>query len=132
MTITNAQQDLLPFHPLANIFPLMKGEEFKALVADIEANGLRERIMKYQGKILDGRNRYRACLRLKLEPRFEEFKGDDPAAAAFVVSKNIHRRHLKAKEKRDLTARLLKANPETPDRQIGTMAQVSKNPTKSN
>jgi hypothetical protein len=69
MTITNAQQDLLPFHPLAKNFPLMNGSEFNELVADVKANnGLHEPITLYQGKILDGRNRHRACLKAKVEP----------------------------------------------------------------
>jgi hypothetical protein len=42
--------------------------------------------------ILDGRNRYRACLEARVEPRFVEFDADDPIA--FVVSVNIKRRHL--------------------------------------
>ncbi len=51
----------LAFHPLANVFPLLEGEEFDALVADIAASGLCEAVWLYEGQILDGRNRYRAC-----------------------------------------------------------------------
>ena len=39
---------------------------------------------------------------------------------AYVISKNIHRRHLTAEQKRDLIGKLLKANPEKSNRQIAT------------
>ena len=51
------------FHPLAELFPLIEGEEFDALVEDISARGLLVPIMIHQGKILDGRNRYNAAKR---------------------------------------------------------------------
>jgi len=54
--------DALEFHPIADMFPPMEGEEFDAFVADIKANGLLEDIVLFEGMILDGRNRYRACL----------------------------------------------------------------------
>ena len=50
----------LEFHPLANILPLIEGEEFGRLVEDIRVRGLQEKITLYKGLILDGRNRYRA------------------------------------------------------------------------
>lgn len=51
----------MDFHPIANLFPLMTGDEYLALVEDIRANGLLEPVVLYEGKILDGRNRYNAC-----------------------------------------------------------------------
>lgn len=46
----------------------------------------------YEGKILDGRNRFQACTMAEVEPVFSEFTGED--ALAFVISHNLHRRHL--------------------------------------
>jgi hypothetical protein len=77
----------LKSHPYAKPFPLMKGDEFDDLVADIKANGQREPFTLYQGKILDGRNRYRACLAADFEPAVRN--GDnwigDPAS--FVIAR---------------------------------------------
>jgi hypothetical protein len=124
----------LYFHPLASLFPLMNGTKFDELVADIKARGLREQITLYQGKVLDGRNRYRACLKLKLAPQvdlftgtgceFTQFDGDDDDARAYVISKNICRRHLTAKQRRDLLVKLVAAQPEKSDRAIAAEAKV--------
>jgi hypothetical protein len=103
----------------------MEGEEFDALVADIKANGLHYPIILYDGMILDGRNRYRACLQVGFEPAVRN--GDhwigDPAA--FVISRNIRRRHLTADQKRDLIAKVIKAAPEKSNRQIAAETGVS-------
>jgi len=58
----------LKFHPLANIFPLIEGTEFDDLVADIKVNGLHDPIVIHNDLILDGRNRYRACLAAGVDP----------------------------------------------------------------
>lgn len=82
----------MKFHPYAEIFPLLDDAPFDELVADIKQHGLREKIWTYEGKILDGRNRFLACKTAKIEPQFREYTGDD--ALAFVVSLNVQRRHL--------------------------------------
>jgi ParB-like chromosome segregation protein Spo0J len=107
------------FHPLADMFPLIKGEEFDKLVDDIKAYGLREEIIVYEGKILDGRNRYNACREAKTPLKIRHF---DPTTEgdpeAFVVSKNVLRRHLEIKDKKDAAAILIKADPNLSNRTI--------------
>lgn len=86
----------LEFHPIANIFPLMEGTAFSEFKADAKQHGVREQIVIHEGKILDGRNRYRAACDLKIEFSVRKFDasidGDSPLA--FVLSSNLHRRHL--------------------------------------
>lgn len=83
----------LEFHPVASIFPMMSAEEFDGLKADIAANGLREPIYTHDGKIVDGRNRYRACLEVGVAPHFKAWNAQG-SLVEFVVSLNLHRRHL--------------------------------------
>lgn len=79
-------------HPLCALFPRLSKRDFSALVDDIRANGLQNPIQLYDGMILDGGNRYSACLAAGVEPEFVEFAGD--SALAYVLSANLHRRHL--------------------------------------
>lgn len=82
------------FHEVANLFPLMSGEEFAALKQDIAENGLRESVWLHSdGSIIDGRNRYKACTELGIEPEYRTWNGEG-SLVQFVVSLNLHRRHL--------------------------------------
>lgn len=79
-------------HPLCVLFPRLVGEPFNILRDDIKANGLRVPIVLHDGMILDGGNRYRACHEAGVEPTFVTFGGG--SLSAFVLSANLHRRHL--------------------------------------
>lgn len=81
------------FHQVSEIFPLMESHEFDRLCRDVAENGLRESIKVFQGEIIDGRNRYLACEKLGIEPHFEEWHGRG-SLIGYVVSLNLHRRHL--------------------------------------
>lgn len=89
----------MEFHEVANIFPLLQGAEFDELVADIRANGLLDPITVHDGKIIDGRNRYRACAEAGVAPRFEAWKQGDLTLTAWIIAKNLHRRHLTASQR---------------------------------
>lgn len=86
----------LQYHPAANIFPMMEREAFDSFVADIAKHGLREPIQLFGGAIIDGRNRYLACEKAGVEPRFVDIETDDPVA--YVLSLNKERRHLTASQ----------------------------------
>src|SRR5436190_18430105 len=94
----------LEFHPLASLFPLLEGQDFAEIVADIKAHGLHEPIVLFEDKILDGRNRYRACLAADTEPTFALYQGDDPVS--YVISLNLKRRHLSESQRAMVAAKL--------------------------
>jgi len=94
------------FHPFSEIWPLLEGPAFDDFATDIAANGLLVPILLYQDKILDGRNRARACIEAGVEPRYEKSKvTNDEAALELVFSLNHHRRHLSFQEKAFAAAR---------------------------
>jgi hypothetical protein len=88
------------FHPEAARFPLLdeKSPEFLGLVADIKANGLREPIELLNSMIIDGRNRDRACKQAEIKPEYKRLPSDTNPVA-HVLSKNVHRRHLKESQR---------------------------------
>jgi hypothetical protein len=98
----------LEFHPFANVFPPMPDKELKAFKADIKANGIRVPITLYEGKILDGKNRYTAAKdahRYLSSDSFAELPaGTDPIK--FVISTNVARRHLSETQRAMAAAKL--------------------------
>ena len=98
-------------HELALVFPPMSEPEFAAFKEDIREHGQQEPIILYEGKILDGRHRYRACRELTREPRVLRFEGNPRAAAQFVLGRNFHRRHLTASQRALVAAEMCKLRP---------------------
>jgi ParB-like chromosome segregation protein Spo0J len=92
-------------HPHSELFPRMSDDELAGLVADIENHGQQEPIILFEGKILDGRNRYVACQMIGIDPQTVEYDGKD--ALAFIISKNLHRRHLTQSQKKEVVDKLL-------------------------
>ena len=98
----------LQAHPVAEIFPLIEGAEFEALAADIRQHGQHEPVIVHDGMILDGRNRYRACQEVGVEPILESWAGEGGSPEAFVISKNLHRRHLNESQRAMIAKKLAK------------------------
>jgi hypothetical protein len=93
-------------HSLSAVFPPLGDEEFKLLCDDIDQNGIREPLTLFEGKIIDGWNRYRACQELNIvNPPTRSYTGTDPVG--LVVSLNLHRRHLTPSQRAMSIAKLV-------------------------
>lgn len=109
VSITEAGVEMEPFadirvHPAAELFPLIEGREFASLVEDIEEHGLHDPVVfTPDGQLLDGRNRWRAC---KMLGRTPDRRVEPSEPYAFVVSANIHRRHLDDTQRGMIAARI--------------------------
>lgn len=84
-----------------NIFPEAKEEDFKELLEDIRSNGYDQTlpIITYQGDILDGWNRWRACQILNIKPPMLEFTGDNDADALAYTLRTNKRRNMPSGQK---------------------------------
>jgi hypothetical protein len=102
------------------LFPLIEGNDFDRLVEDVRQNGVVEPIILYEGAILDGRNRYRAALAADARCPLVQFDGEDPLA--FVLSKNLHRRHLNESQRAMIAAKI--ATLKDGQQQVGKFADV--------
>ena len=80
-------------HPAADLFPMVEGNEFRELCADVKERGLAQPITIWtDGTLLDGRNRLMACYETNQEVVLDRYEGNDPVQ--FSLSANLHRRHL--------------------------------------
>lgn len=95
-------------HPAADVYDMLTGDDLAGLIDDIRTHGLRFPIVLFDGKVLDGRNRYAACLAAGVEPRFEEWTGDMEGAIQYVISVNHTRRHMNEWKRAAAAQRLTK------------------------
>jgi hypothetical protein len=129
-------RDLIKVHPAADLFPMMSDEELKALAEDIKANGLMTPVVMYDDgtgdeQLLDDRNRVAAAVMAGVVPDAHTVSANATDLQlrcgypyAFVISANIHRRHLTAEQKRGIIAELLRADPTKSDRQVAETVKV--------
>lgn len=97
-TIMKSPKRPYKFHPACLAFPLLGDGELQELADDIKLQGLRHPIVVYQGQILDGRNRLAACDIAGVPPRFIGWTGTG-SPVEWVISTNLHRRHLTASQR---------------------------------
>jgi ParB-like chromosome segregation protein Spo0J len=85
--------EVLYVHPVASLFPMMSSEELDDLAEDIRQNSQADPIILDQHRqLVDGRNRLEACRRARVSPDISAVFLED--AVAFILSKNVTRRHL--------------------------------------
>jgi len=84
----------MEYHEYANLFPMMNEKEFEDLCSSISRGyHAQNPIIIYQGKILDGRNRQRACERVNVLAMYSEFVGTDDEAFEYAKDNNLTRKH---------------------------------------
>lgn len=93
-------------HPVAELFPMLDDEELQELADGIREYGLLEPLVyDAEGVLIDGRNRLAACRIAGVEPTFAILNGEDPVA--FILEKNVKRRHLSVGQRAIVTAQAL-------------------------
>lgn len=95
-------------HPSADAFPIPNESDFAALVDDIRVHGLIHPIVVHDGLILDGRTRWKACEALGMKPKTVAWTTDNGTSpTVYVISANLHRRHLTPSQKAAIAADLM-------------------------
>ncbi len=94
----------MKLHKLATEFPTMSKEDFNILKTDIKSNGLSEPILLWDGQVVDGKHRLRACKELGIKPAFTNWTVAE-SPAAYVYRTNLCRRNLTASQRALLAAK---------------------------
>ena len=91
-------------YPAADLFPMMDDKSFEAFKQSIAEEGQLETIKILDGKLIDGRNRLKACTELGVNPNFETVETDNPIG--YIMATNVHRRHLPVAVRAEIAAKL--------------------------
>jgi len=102
---SEAPPQVFESHELATLFPAISDEELHELAASIKENGQREPILLFDGRIIDGRNRYAACLIAGVAPKVKEIRGS-VNLVDLVIDANLRRRHLDTAQRAMIAAEL--------------------------
>jgi hypothetical protein len=150
---TPTWRERIAVHPAADLFPMMSGDDLRDFAKDIAENGVRQGVVfwtptRLPGRdakekyLVDGRNRL-AALELafaddpaRLADRLDDALYIDPANGArliggevdpwdFVISANLHRRHLTIEDRKRIAGELLKARPERSNRAVARIVKLS-------
>ena len=115
----------MEWHPYAKLFPLLPDDRLQELADDIRQHGLRQAVVvDDQERIIDGRNRYRACKMAGVEPTLEPFVGNDEAVLRLVISLNLHRRHLNESQRAMIASEVANRKEGRP-KKTGAIAPVN-------
>jgi hypothetical protein len=120
------------WHKDANLLPLMEAEALEALAEDIEKHGIQHPIVLFKDKVLDGRNRLRACAKknIGLGPKnFVPFHPKGFSPREFVFTQNLHRRHLTVDQRAALAAELVPAFRMEAQKRIGGRPRKGEKPS---
>lgn len=98
-------------HESANFFPMLSRMELEALALDIKLNGLKDPIILFKKNgvdcIIDGRNRAMACHNIGVVPEYKYYENDESTIFEYVLSTNLHRRHLSNSQRACLAVNIL-------------------------
>ena len=121
MDIYDLDPDNLTRHPLSALFGDVGKDDFDEMVEDVTAHGFTNELVVLQhGLVLDGWHRWLVAKKLGKVGALDYVELDDlpndTTPAGFVVSMNLHRRHLTALQRVDLVVKALALDYAPPGR----------------
>lgn len=102
----------MEFHPIADLFPMVDDEKIALIAESIKEHGLISPGWMYEGKLLDGRIRFKACVIADVPFTYKVYTGDDPMALS--LSLNLRREHYTEGQRACVAVRLMNYRVDNP------------------